>query len=45
MQFMMSYIDHYEVFISMSTIILLMASKFEHVQLYFHEHEYVQLYL
>jgi len=33
MQFVMSYIDHYEVFIIMSTVSLLMASKVEHVQL------------
>jgi len=34
MQFMMSCIDHYEVFINMSTVSLLMASKVKHVQLY-----------
>jgi len=30
----MSYVDHYEVFISMSLVSLLMANKVEHVQLY-----------
>jgi len=34
MQFIMSYFDHYEVFINMSTASLLMASKVEHIQLY-----------